>query len=304
MPPPPIPMQQPYVFMARVHNPDVDGSTSETDRSDNERLQVPHTTPQRQTSGSFFTEQFGYPSMNFTPIPPTRPLPQIRPSSRRNWSRISGHDNLHGPNGPVNPLPNRLQLQAHPDHVNNLLPRQGGHRRAQTASSETLPVFLNQTLGVSPNPAMNPPFHLPQAPSRVGNMNGPYPSRGGGTGGLGSASSETLVPSNSSLGLSGNARTSSSRQTFLGSESNTFVGHHLSRLERPDPAASPHFPTSDQPRGASLPPGLLSPRRHQEGFIRRTNSYETGSSPVNSEMRSFSDTAGSNQPDTRRRAQR
>ncbi len=304
--PPPRPVQQPYVFMGRADIPYVSDSMSDSDHANDERPQFGYLTPRRRRvrPRNALTEANPSPLLGFPPVPPpTRPLPPLPPASQRNVRRVDGNGT---PIAPVNWPPNRLALQAlapqphlnnpylsrnpAPEpHPNNPYLRQGGHSRAPSTGSADVPFYSNQTQEVSWNSSSETLVNL--APDAL--WNPPF---------------DTVGSSDSRLGLSSNARISSSRQRYR--ESNTTL---------PDPHRQPREPLDLNGRNACpptyhpAPEALLPPRNRRQisvepGDVHRTNFIGTGSSPANGEVGPNSGTTGSGGPphadSGRRRAQR
>ena len=219
MPPPPVPHRQPFIQRARVHDPDLDEILDQTRRTAASQNSSPHSEHRGNDHRSNLTHQFNDPAAASHP-----PLVPTQTAANKPYVPVGQSPHTSSAAEPPRqsgwPLysPQRYERE-HRDplslHQVATTPRHSDQRHYQ---------------GLSQNNLQNPVDLFIEDRARLSNHR-----RIGTTGGL---------------GLSSNARSSSSSSTRQPSQSPANASAHRQRLGEA-PSASPHFPPRALPGSTS-----------------------------------------------------
>lgn len=316
MPPPPIPIQQPLVYMARVPSSDTHGVSSQHDLVNATHFQRAPITPQRYPSQGGLSRLILAPGSSMEPS--NTSLAGARTNSGQ--SRLYHHQSPRANAGTAGPVYARGGWQPPPESfdtersrnystTSSSLPSTGQPPARRSTGyhqgSLMFPIELgNRTIDPSSRSYQSVSsdgsslYHGRQSelamqyqlgsPAHSCNHN-PSPNREGRITLSRTPSFASRHLSDQGIGLSVHAR-SSSRQTNQPSANSS---SHRQQLAIATPAhqrvdASPHFSTRQPAYSSSLP----SINVMNTEMFRRNNSFDSGPTPVNGEMRSYPSISG------------
>lgn len=312
MPPPPVPLQQPFVYMARVLTSDIHGINSQHDFVNATQFQPAPITPQRHFSRGGLSCLIRGPDssmetsntslagartnnaqshLNHHQSPRTNMVTAGPVYARGGWQAPSESfdtERSRNHSSPSSSLPSTGQppeRHSMGDHQGSLMfpielgdrTIDPGSRSYQSVSSDGSSPYNRRQSALAMQSQLESPAHSCNhnpSPKREGRITLPR-----------TPSFASRRSSDQGIGLSSHAR-SSNRQTNQPSANSS---SHRQQLAISTPShqrvvASPHFSTRQPAYSSSLPSlGVTNAE-----MFRRNNSFDSGPTPMNGEMRSYS----------------
>lgn len=318
MPPPPIPIQQPLIYVARAPSLDLHGVKSQRDHNNATHFQRAPITPQRHPSQGGLSRLMLVPGSSMEPfntsLAGARTIneqshidPRQSPHTNRGTAgSVYARGGWQTPpesfdmersgncSSPSSPLPSTGQPPARRSmgyHQGSLMfPIELGDRTIdpsslsyQSVSSDGSSLYHKKQAALATQSQLESPAHL--------RNHNPPPNREGRITLARTPSFASRHSSDQGIGLSSHVRSSSRQTTHPSANSSS----HRQQLAIASPAhqgiiASPHFSTRQPVYSSSLP----SLARIKTDIFRRNNSFDSGPTPVDGEMRPYSSTNGEN----------
>ena len=318
MPPPPIPVQQPFAYMAGTPSSDIHSLSSQHDHVNTKHFQRAPITPQQRHSQGGLSRLMPAPGSAMQPFNST----SAGASTNKGQSNVDhrqspcANTGIAGPvyaRGGWQPPPESFDTERSGNHSSpsSSLPSTGqppprrsssyhhgslmfpidlgdrtvdpSSRSYQSVSSDGSSSYHRRQSALAMQSQLESPAHS--------HSHNPSPNREGRITLSRTPSSASRHFSDKGIGLFSHVRSSSRQTNHLSATS----GSHRQQPVICTPAherafASAHFPTPQPAYSSSLP----SRGRPNTGVFRHNNSFDSGPTPVNGEMRPYSSTNGEN----------